>query len=177
MRIYRFAGLVFGLGLIAGAGSSAAWGDEAADKPKVELRWVERKQMEGVTEEEGFQMSCDPDDIVYPHKKPALVLTRAEVAEAVLKKLDLTKNGLGFQYMVTFRLTKEAREKLAATVEGNQMRLLTVVVDGKCWGVRRYEKDAAKKFVPEPARAESFQPDVGYFSSEAAAQRLVNAFK
>ena len=57
------------------------------------------------------------------------------------------------------------------------MRLLTVVVDGKYWGVRRYEKDKEKMFVPDQAQAETFLPDVGFFSSEAEAQRLVSAFQ
>jgi len=149
----------------------------AKPKAKVEVRWVESKKIEGVTEDKGFQCSCDPKDIVYPHNKPALVLTRTEVAKAALTRHDFTKSGSGVQYMVTFHLTKEAREKLAATRDSNEMGLLTITVDGKNWGIRRYEKDKDKKFVPEGARAESFLPDVGFFSSEAEAQRLVDAFK
>ena len=156
----------------------AVLGQEPPSKPKakVELRWVETKRVEGLTEDKGFQSSCDPDSIVYPHKKPALVLTAAEVSEARLTKLDLTMNGLGVLYQVTFDLKKEAREKLAATVEGKEMRLFTVVVDGKYWGVGGYEKDKDKS-VPDQARAETFRPGVGFFSSEAEAQRLVDAFK
>lgn len=168
------------LGLaVCSACGPAGEGQEPPAKPKakVELRWVETKQIGGLTEDKGFQSSCDPKDIVYPHKKPALVLTTAEVSAARLTKHDLTRNNLGVHYMVTLHLTKEAREKLAATVEGKQMRLLTVVVDGKYWGVRRYEKDKDAKFVPEGAHAETFLPDVGFFSSEAEAQRLVDAFK
>ena len=161
------------------AACSVVLGQEPPAKPKakVELRWVETKRVEGLTEDKGFQSSCDPDSIVYPHKKPALVLTAAEVSEARLKKLDLTKNGIGVQYEVTLDLKKEAREKLAATFEGKEMRLLTVVVDGRYWGIRRYEKDKDNTSVPDQARAETFRPDVGFFSSEAEAQRLVDAFK
>ena len=57
------------------------------------------------------------------------------------------------------------------------MRQLTVVVDGKYWGLHRYEKDKDKPFVPAQARAETFVPDVGFFSSRADAQRLVDAFQ
>lgn len=149
----------------------------AKHKAKVELRWVESQHIQGLTEDTGFQCSCDPKDIVYPHKKPALVLTAAEVSEARLAKHDFSKNGLGVNYMVTLHLTDEARNTLAATVEGKEMQLLTVVVDGKYWGVRRYEKDKDAAFVSEQARAETFLPDVGFFSSEAEAQRLVDAFK
>lgn len=160
------------------AGAAAAQGQEPAkSKARVELRWVEARPIDGLTEAKGFQSSCDPDDIVYPHKKPALSLTKAEVAEARLTHHDFSASGLGHQYMVTLHLTKEARDKLAATVEGTQMRLLTVAVDGRFWGVRRYEKDKDAKFVPDQARAETFLPDVGFFSSEAEAQRLVDAFE
>jgi hypothetical protein len=166
--------------MVCSAGLPIAVGQQpppARPKAKVELRWVETQPVEGLTEEKGFQSSCDPQDKVYPHKKPALVLTAAEVAEARLTRHDLGGSGLGVNYMVALHLTKEAREKLAASCEGQQMRLLTVLVDGKYWGIRRYEKDKDKPFVPEQARAETFLPDVGFFSSEAEAQRLVDAFK
>ncbi len=163
--------------LVACSITVPAAGQDQPPKAKVELRWLERKRVEGLTEDKGFQSSCDPKDIVYLHKKPALTLTTAEVSEARLTRLDLTKNGLGVQYMVSLHLTKEARNKLAGTVEGKEMRLLTVVVDGKHWGVLRYEKDKDKQFVPEQAQAETFAPSIGYFSSEGEAQRVVDAFK
>jgi hypothetical protein len=145
---------------------------------RVELKWLEAKPIEGVTEEKGFQSSCDPDSIVYPHKKPALVLTAAEVAEARLTHHDFSKNGLSSEnYMVALHLTQAAREKLAASCAGNEMRLLTVVVEGKSWGVHRYEKDKDKPFVPAQARAETFLPEVGFFSSKGEAQSLVDAFQ
>ena len=165
--------------VVCSAGVTDARGQQppAGPKAKVELRWLETKYVKGVTEEKGFKASCDPDDIVYPHKKPAMVLTTVEVTEARITTLDLSKNGLGVQYKVSFHLTKAARTKLAATVEGNKMRLLTVVVDGRNWGVLRYEKDKEKMFVPEQARAETFLPEVGFFSSGAEALRLSDTFK
>jgi len=57
------------------------------------------------------------------------------------------------------------------------MKLLTVVVDGKYWGVHRYESEKDKPFVPEQSRPETFTLGVGYFSSKAEAQRLVDALK
>jgi hypothetical protein len=161
---------------------SAAVGQEPPVKPKarakVELRWLETKPVNDLTEKEGFQASCDPKDIVYPHKKPALVLTATEVSEARLTAHDFSQSGLKAEYYtVTLNLTKDARTKLAATTEGNDMKLLTVVIDGKFWGVYRYEKDKDKPFVPEVARAETFKPGVGFFSTKAEAQRLVDAFK
>lgn len=152
--------------------------EKAEAKATVELRWVESRRIDGVTEAKGFQCGCDPKDVAYAHKKPALVLTAAEVARVEMKNVDLSKSGLSAEnYTVTIHLTKDAREKLAATADGNDMRRLTVVVDGKTWGVHRYEKDKDKPFVPAQARAETFAPGVGMFSSRAEAQRLVDALK
>jgi hypothetical protein len=115
---------------------------------------------------------------MYPHKKPALVLTRALVTEARLTKHDFSTSGLSnANYMVTLELTKGARETLLAQCEGNEMRHLTVVIDGKPWGLRRYEPDPDAAFVPAAARAASFTPDVGFFSSRAEADRVVAAVK
>ena len=124
-----------------------------AKKTRIELRWVERKAIEGVTEKEGFQTSCDPDDLAYPHKKPALVLSRDVVDSVKLETKDFSRSGLSTVHMVQIYLTDKAKKKLAASAEGNKMRLLTVTVDGKNWGVRRYEKDKDKPFVPVQARA------------------------
>ena len=147
-------------------------------KSTVELRWVESKKIEGVTVNSGIQTSCDPKSIMYMHSKPALVLTKKEVAEAALKEHDFSNNGIpGGQYTVTIHLTKEARAKLAATREGKQMMFLTVLIDGKRWGLYRYEKDSEKPFVPEQARAESFAPGVGFFSSQFEAEQLVESLK
>lgn len=161
---------VFSASVMAIAGQES----RAQPKMKVEFRWVETKRIEGLTEDKGFQSSCDPKDIVYPHQKPALVLTAAEVAEARLTTHHIAN---GEHHLVTLHLTKAARERLAAACEGNAMRLLTVVVDGKYWGVHRFEKDKDKPFVPAAARAETFTPAVGFFSSKAEAERLVDALK
>jgi hypothetical protein len=164
--------------LIVGA-TATAQEPPAKGKARVELRWLETKPIEGLTDAKGFQASCDPKDIVYPHQKPAVVLTAAEVAEARLTKHE-SAPGSGWPaelFTVTLNLTKEAREKLAATTDGNEMKLLTVTVDGKHWCVFRYEKDKNKPFVPADARAETFKPGVGFFSTEAEAKRLVDAVK
>jgi hypothetical protein len=164
--------------LVCVAAPTVAQGLLPKGKAKIELRWVESKPIEGLTETEGFQTSCDPDSIMYPHKKPALIITAAEVTEVKLKNNDFSKSGLSkSNYMVAFHLTKEAREKLAATTEGNEMKFLTVMVDDKPWGLHRYEKDKDKPFVPTQCRAETFLPEVGFFSSRYEAQRVVDAVK
>lgn len=147
-------------------------------KVKVELRWVEATRVEGLTEDTGFQSSCDPDSIVYPHKKPVLVLTAAEVTEVTLSNLDLSKNGLSrYNYRVAIHLTREARDKLAAACGKDGERYITVVVDGKCWGLQRYRKGKPTRELPPQICAETFQPDVGFFSSKAEAERLMDALK
>ncbi len=171
--IWSVRGLL-GLAMFSGAVSVAT--AQQTGKAEVELRWLEKAPIEGVTESEGFQSSCDPDSLVYPHLEPALVLTRAEVSSAKLQQHDFSGSGLSADYyMVTVNLTQAARRKLADACEGNEMRTLTVMVDGKPWGVHRYEKDPDKQFVPASARAETFELSVGFFSSRAEAGRLVRS--
>lgn len=146
-------------------------------KVKVELRWVENEQIEGLTEDEGFQCSCDPDDIVYPHKEPALVVTAADVIDVEMAEHDFSSTGLDSQYfMVTIHLTKEAREKLASKGRGSSKRLVTVAVDGKYWGVFPYVRSNRKSDTSKTSHASRFTPQVGYFSSYAEAKRLVDSF-
>lgn len=149
---------------------------DAAQTPetRVELRWVETTRIPDVTEDAGIQSSCDPDDVVYPHRKPALVLTAAEISEARLTRQNIAG---GTHYLVTLHLTQEARDRLAAACDSDGTRLLTVMVNGRPWGVRRYEKNPDQPFVPAQARAATFTPDVGFFSSRFEAQRLVDAFR
>lgn len=170
-------GLLLLLGGLIAVPATFGQDPPAQPKVKVELRWVETKHVDGLTDEKGYQSGYTPKDIVYPHKKPAMVLTTAEVAEARLTTHDYRKSGSGIHYTVTLQLTQEARDKLAATVEGTEMRLLTVRVGEKYWGLRRYEKDKDKKFVPPQAQADKFDVSIGYFSSETEAQRLVDTFK
>jgi len=157
--------------------TAAAQEPATRPKAKVELRWLEDKPIEGLTEENGYRVGDEPNDIAYPHKKPALVLTAAEVDEVRLKKLDFSASGNGVVYLVTLHLTKEAREKLATSCKSNEQQALAVAIDGKCWGgAMRYEKDPNTPRIAPECRAATFTPSVGYFSSEDDAQRLVDAF-
>ncbi len=172
----RLVAVAIGCGILA-----PVFAEDAPAKPKakVELRWVETKRINDVTEDVGFQASDDPKDIVFRHKVPALVLTAKEVSEVKLVKHDLSKSGLGVHYTVQISLTKAALEKLAASCDGNDTHLLTVTVDGRNWGVRRYEKDKNKANVPDQARAATFRADVGFFPArdEAGAKHLVESLK
>lgn len=171
----RLAGIALGLAACVACAPGAAADPPA--KVAVEIRWLEPKPVKGVTEEKGIPASYEPNDFLYPHKKPALVVTAAEVSEAKLTRHTFGGGEKVTHFMVEIHLTKKAREALAATVEGKETRLLTVTVDGRHWGIHRYEKDADKKFQPDKVRAETFQPDVGFFNSEAEAQRLVDSLK
>jgi hypothetical protein len=164
--------VVCGLG-VSGAGAA----EPAKPAVKVEFRWVESKYIEGVTEKNGFQSSCDPKSVVYPHKKPALVLTPADVTGVTMKQLGAFPGGVPSEhYMVDFALTKKARDALIAACGPERARELTITIDGRNWGVHRYDR-TENKLVPEQCRAATFAPGVGFFSSKAEAQRLVDAFK
>jgi hypothetical protein len=170
------------LWLAVGAASvsvAGGWEPPAKPKAKLEFRWLESRAIEGVTEKDGFQSTCDPDSLVYLHKKAALVLTAAEVAEARLVEHDFSASGGPKElYSVVLHLTKPARTKLADSCEGDKSREVTLVIDGKhVGGVHRYEKDKGKPLIPDEVRAETFTPSIGFFSSKAEAERLVDALK
>jgi hypothetical protein len=162
-----FMQIALGLALWS-AGTSAVVGQELPVKPKptVELRWVEGKRVEGLTEDKGFQVGEGEEYFAYPHKKPALVITAAEVADVRLTKQDFSSSGDPPRelYWVTIQLTKEAREKVDAAREGVERRFFCHVVDG---GYHSWEGE----------RQKTFTFGVGFFSSKAEAQRLVDAFK
>jgi hypothetical protein len=170
------------LGLLALPALAQDSGSPSNDGPQenraqVELRWVAAKPIDGLTEKKGFQSSCDPDSMVYPHSKPALVLDLRTVSDYTLTKHDFSASGLAPEnYTVKLYLTNEARKTLKESCPSDKTQMLTVLIDGKYWGLFRYEK-APGDFVPEQAQADTFTPDVGFFSSKVEAERLVNAVK
>lgn len=158
-------------------GLSRVMSEEPPKKPKmkVELRWLEMSRVEGLTEDKGIQASCETDDLLYPHRKPALEITREDVRGVLLTEHDLRKNGLGLLYTVNFELTDEARKRLAANCPGQAARV-TIGVDGRYWGWSHYiTSDTA--LVSEACKARSYNPSVGFLSSKAEAEKIVEAFK
>lgn len=141
---------------------------------KVAIYQVETTPTPGLTKEQGFPISCDPEDKAYRHLKPALPLTPDHVTDVVMTSHRMGASEL---YMVTIHLTTKAREELAAEVIGKENLMLTVVVNGKSWGTHYYVKDQGAKFAPTQTPAKTFRPSVGFFSSETEAQRLVNALR
>lgn len=134
-------------------------------KAKVEFRWLAAKPVKGFTEETGIQTSCAPH-LLYPHLKP--VLTSADVAEAVLRKHDFSKNGIpGDLYSVDFRLTDAARMTLVKEAGEQPSMLLAIFVNGRYLGTGHFEKD----------RADRFTPTAGFMNSKEEAEGIVEAIK
>jgi hypothetical protein len=152
--------------LAAGLTAATAFGEDpkAPPKAKVEFRWLSDKPVKGLTEEKGFQTSCYPD-LSYPYAKP--VLTNADVAGAVLKTHDFTKNGLGVQHSVDFQLKDAALKTLVAEAGDRPSMHLAIFVDGKYWGTGHFQKAEAAKFTPF----------AGFIPSKAEAERIVEACK
>ena len=162
-----FAGCVCGLAIATAAEP------KEQPKPKVELRWVESFRVDGLTVDRG--VGC-PESPIYPHKTPALVLTRKDVAEARLNQHEWLMNDVLVQhYSVTLVLTKEARDRLAGCCPGKSARV-TILVDGRYWGWHHYTTDNDAK-VSELSKAKNFNPYIGLMSSKAEAEHVVDAFK
>lgn len=136
-------------------------GDPPA-KPKVdvEFRWLAAKPVKGVTWEKGIETTCGPD-LLYPHTKPTL--TNADIAGADLVVVDFTRNGLGVMYMIDFRLTDKAREKLVKEAGNRSSAELAVFIDGSYRGAWYFQK----------AQADKFKPSAGFFYSKESAERIV----
>ena len=141
-------------------------------KVGITLHLVETKPIDGLTTKDGLQKSCDPDDLVYPHVFPFMVLN-SELATVQTKEFEFdTGSGPKPYYMVTLELSEKARQMMAQGIEGNEMHLLTAMVDGNYRSVQRYEKDSGDKYVPESARADSFSFNLGMFLSLKKVDRI-----
>jgi hypothetical protein len=132
----------------------------------VELRWLESERIKGLTEDWGFQLTCSPDELVYPHKTP--ILTNKDIARATLHNVDLSSSGLAKNnYMVIFSFTGEARRKLVESCGDQPERWLVVMVDGVDWGKRVFRKAEAAEFVAQ----------AGFTSSKSQAERIVKSIE
>jgi len=97
--------------------------------------------VEGLTEKQGIQASCAPGNIVYPHKKPALILARKDVGKVRIQQFDWEINGaVTTNYSVTLVLTPEARDQLAAACPG-KVALIAVSMDGHYSTISHYILD------------------------------------
>lgn len=161
--------------------SSSALSQDNKTQPmvkRIELIFMATKKIEGVTREKGFEYG-EGGSIGYLHKEPAIILTPENLEKVELKNLDLSKSGLSAcNYSIKLFLTEKTKKELAAKVKDKQMKLLTLLVDGKRWGgMWRYEVDETKRGVPDKSRASTFLPTIGYFSSKEYAESIFNALK
>ncbi|MFN0053643.1 MAG: hypothetical protein ACKV0T_15800 [Planctomycetales bacterium] len=143
-------------------------------KPKVEIRWVERFRVEGLTVD---RIVGDSDDSpgYYPHAKPAMILTAKDIVEARLSMFDWLMSGVVVHhYSVKMVLTKDARERLAKSCP-SEPAAITVSVDGMYSGWTHYTIDNDAK-VSEQLKAKNYNPTLGNMD-RASAERIINAFK
>lgn len=144
-------------------------------RPNIEFHWAELFPVKGLTVDRSVHSGSDTQNDYYPHIKPAMILSREDVAHAKLEKIDWLMNDVVIHhYVVTLVLTKEARERLAKGCPGKTARV-TVAVDGKYWGWDHYITDNEAN-VSERWRSTNYSPSMGLMP-QADAERIVNAFK
>ncbi|MEL7498315.1 MAG: hypothetical protein AAFN77_11950 [Planctomycetota bacterium] len=142
-------------------GHASAQDSATVSEPRVELRLMEPKPIEDLTEYRGIKHGYGDNDYGYLHKKPARVLNKQSVAKLEIWRSYLSpslKKPNGFT--MKFHLTEEARKQIADHAGGGDwQRYVVVVVDGKqVGGLQRYEINNCKSAPPD-CRAESFNSD------------------
>ncbi len=168
------------LALITGyiCGATFAFAAEPKELPeaKVEIHWVELFRKEGLTVDRSvFDSGGDSENDYYPHAKPAMTLSRKDIADIRLQQYDRPGNGVvNHYYLVTLVLTKDARERLAKSCPAKSARV-SVAVDGKYWGWDHYTTDDDAD-VSDHSKAKNYSPCMGLMS-RAAADSIINAFK
>ncbi|MFO0881684.1 MAG: hypothetical protein U0840_30670 [Gemmataceae bacterium] len=163
--------------IFAGFGATIGFAAEPKEppKPKIEIHWVELFPVKGLTVDRSAHNGSDTRNDYYPHTKPAMILSREDVAVARLDKFDWMMNGEVVQhYSVTLALTKEARVRLAKSCPGKTARI-TVAVDGHYWGWDHYTTDN-EAAISERWKSKNYSPSMGLMS-RANAERIINAFK
>jgi hypothetical protein len=161
----------------AGFGATNAFAAEPKEppKPKIEVHWVELFPVKGLTVDRSVHSGSDTENDYYPHAKPAMILSREDVADARLKQIDWMMNGgVVHHYIVTLVLTKEARDRLAKSCPGKTARI-AVAVDGKYWGWDHYTTDNEAD-VSEHWRSKNYSPSMGLMR-RVDAERIIDAFK
>lgn len=151
---------------------------QEGEDSKIALYFVEKKLIAGVTEEDSYQYGESTRSVGYLHRKPALILKPDVIEDVELISQEFaTSVGDREYYRINVTLTEDAREKLKDQVEGNEMRLLTMVIDSKKWNLYRYEVDEDKAGVPPSARASQFNPMIGLFADKTEAEKVLAALR
>jgi enterochelin esterase-like enzyme len=136
----------------------------AADKPpaRIELKWVERERIAGVTDEKGVQMSCDPENKWFPHK--TAVLTNTDLKPGRLTETTFnTAAGALDNFTVEIDLPAAARQKLIKECGDADKRMLGVFVDGHNWSAWWFQKKEANRFAAS----------AGFFPSKDTAEHVL----
>ena len=168
----RLLAIFTGVACVATIGFAAE--PKEPPKPKVEIRWVERFRVEGLTVDRIVGESGDSPGY-YPHAKPAMILTAKDIVEARLSKFDWLMSGVVVHhYSVKMVLTKDARERLAKSCP-SETAAITVSVDGMYSGWTHYTTDNDAK-VSEQSKAKNYNPTLGNMD-RASAERIINAFQ
>lgn len=167
--------LIFLLGCAGGAMIGFAAEPKELPKPKVAIHWVEHFPINGVTVERSVHSGSDTRNDYYPYIKPAMILTKEDVAETRLHQVDWPMNGsVAHLYVVSLVLTKDARERLARNCP-SKSACVSTAVDDRFWGWDHYTTENAPE-VSERWKASNYSPGMGLMS-HAEAMRIVNAFK
>ena len=129
---------------------------ETSRPPQIAVFFVENKYIEGITDRIGFRVGEGGGDLVYKHKKPALMANPETVQNLTLSSKDLSDVSPGtVSYNFILHFTSDARKKLAKTLDGKgaHSRDVTAMIGPRRFGMQRYH---VTNDGPEMCRAESF---------------------
>lgn len=142
---------------------------------RIELRMVELRPIEGVTQPEGFTYN-EQGELAYYHKKPALVITPSDVEEFVLRKSTSPQGLFPPGFSVKIHLTENARKQVAAkAADGDGMRFIVGYIGNKQSTILfRYEIKETSG-VPDNNQAKSFIPLLSFSNSAVRVEDVVKA--
>ena len=129
---------------------------ETSRPPQIAVFFVENKYIEGITDRIGFRVGEGGGDLVYKHKKPALIASPETVQNFTLSSKDLSDVSPGtVSYNFILHFTSDARKKFAKTLDGKgtHSRDVTAMIGTRRFGMQRYHVTSDG---PEMCRAESF---------------------
>ena len=147
----------------------------AHDPDRIELRMVELRPIEGVTEPKAFTYN-DQGGLAYHHKEPALVIRPSDVDRIVVRKNTSPQGLFPPGFSVEIHLTDNARKQIAAkAADGDGTRFVVGYFGNKQSSVLfRYEIKETSG-VPDKNQAESFVPLLAFANSAARVGDVVKS--
>ena len=145
------------------------------DPDRIELRMVELRPIEGVTEPEGFTYN-EQGGLAYFHKEPALVIKPSDVDQIVVRKNTSPQGLFPPDFSVKIHLTDNARKQIAAkAADGDGMRFIVGYFGNKQSTILfRYEIKETSG-VPDNNQAKSFIPLLSFSNSAVRVEDVVKA--